>query len=60
MASGEINFLEGEEGGRFPDANTWDPPEMFDFFEGMMVGKHLERLELLGLVVCRGGRWVRL
>lgn len=28
----------------------WDPPEMFDFFEGTMLGKHLVRLERAGRV----------
>lgn len=35
----------------------WEPPEMFEFFEGMMVGKHLERLGRRGLVAELDGRW---
>lgn len=35
----------------------WDPPEMFEFFEGMMIEKHLERLERQGLVSLRDGYW---
>lgn len=35
----------------------WEPPEMFDFFEGMMVGKHLARLERAAKVRQDGGRW---
>jgi glyoxylase-like metal-dependent hydrolase (beta-lactamase superfamily II) len=36
---------------------AWDPPQLFDFFEGMMVGKHLARLERQGLVACDGDRY---
>jgi len=35
----------------------WDPPEMFDFFEGTMIEKHLARLESAGLVALEDGRW---
>lgn len=35
----------------------WEPIEMFEFFEGMMVEKHLERLECKGQVTCVGDRW---
>ena len=35
----------------------WDPAEMFDFFEGTMVEKHLARLESAGLVALEDGRW---
>jgi glyoxylase-like metal-dependent hydrolase (beta-lactamase superfamily II) len=37
----------------------WEPDLMFKFFEGMMVEKHLERLERNGLVTSDGDRWVR-
>lgn len=36
----------------------WNPPQMFDFFEGMMLEKHLARLERLGRVTSDGGRWL--
>jgi glyoxylase-like metal-dependent hydrolase (beta-lactamase superfamily II) len=35
----------------------WRPNEMFEFFEGTMVTKHLERLERLGVVERRGRAW---
>lgn len=35
----------------------WDPPQMFEFFEGTMVGKHLERLERMDSARLEGGRW---
>jgi glyoxylase-like metal-dependent hydrolase (beta-lactamase superfamily II) len=35
----------------------WEPRELFDFFEGMMVGKHLERLERQGLVAKDNDRY---
>jgi glyoxylase-like metal-dependent hydrolase (beta-lactamase superfamily II) len=35
----------------------WEPHELFDFFEGMMVGKHLSRLERQGLVEREGDRY---
>lgn len=35
----------------------WDPPEMFDYFEGTMVGKHLARLERDGKVLEDSGKW---
>jgi len=35
----------------------WEPHELFDFFEGMMVGKHLDRLERQGLVAREGDRY---
>jgi glyoxylase-like metal-dependent hydrolase (beta-lactamase superfamily II) len=35
----------------------WEPPEMFDYFEGTMVGKHLARLERRGKVRFEDGRW---
>ncbi|HEY5532285.1 MAG TPA: MBL fold metallo-hydrolase [Candidatus Anoxymicrobiaceae bacterium] len=28
----------------------WEPPQLFELFEGMMVGKHLARLERAGLI----------
>ncbi|MHB8895415.1 MAG: MBL fold metallo-hydrolase [Candidatus Geothermincolia bacterium] len=37
----------------------WDPPEMFDFFEGMMLGKHLARLERAGDVIRDGDRYLK-
>jgi glyoxylase-like metal-dependent hydrolase (beta-lactamase superfamily II) len=37
----------------------WDPPEMFEYFEGLMAGKHLARLERAGKVVLDDGRWRR-
>jgi glyoxylase-like metal-dependent hydrolase (beta-lactamase superfamily II) len=37
----------------------WDPPEMFEFFEGMMAEKHLVRLERAGLISQTSGRWAR-
>jgi glyoxylase-like metal-dependent hydrolase (beta-lactamase superfamily II) len=37
----------------------WDPPEMFEFFEGTMVGKHLDRLERRGSLRLAGDRWSR-
>ena len=33
----------------------WEPPEMFDYFEGTMVGKHLDRLVRAGKVEETGG-----
>ena len=35
----------------------WDPPEMFDYFEGTMVSKHLARLERSGKALCVDGVW---
>lgn len=35
----------------------WDPPEMFDYFEGLMAGKHLARLERAGKLVRVGDAW---
>jgi glyoxylase-like metal-dependent hydrolase (beta-lactamase superfamily II) len=35
----------------------WEPREMFDFFEGTMIEKHLARLERAGLVEQEDGRW---
>ena len=35
----------------------WDPPEMFDYFEGTMVSKHLARLERSGKALCADGVW---
>ena len=35
----------------------WDPPEMFDYFEGTMVSKHLARLECSGKALCVHGVW---
>lgn len=35
----------------------WDPPEMFDHFEGLMASKHLVRLEKNGMAVKEGDRW---
>jgi len=35
----------------------WDPPEMFDYFEGTMVSKHLARLERSGKALCLDGVW---
>jgi glyoxylase-like metal-dependent hydrolase (beta-lactamase superfamily II) len=37
--------------------NRWEPHELFDFFEGMMVGKHIERLTRQGLVAREGDRY---
>ena len=37
----------------------WDPPQLFDLFEWMMVGKHLARLERQGLISRDGDRWHR-
>ena len=37
----------------------WDPPQVFEFFEGTMVSKHLARLEGKGLVAQADGRWYR-
>ena len=37
----------------------WEPPEMFEFFEGTMIEKHLARLERAGLVGSESGRWAR-
>lgn len=37
----------------------WEPPEMFEFFEGTMIEKHLARLESAGLVESKDGRWAR-
>ncbi len=37
----------------------WEPDWMFEFFEGTMVKKHLERLERKGLVISTGDRWLR-
>lgn len=38
----------------------WDPPQMFAFFEWMMVSKHIQRLEKMGLVASKGDRYVSL
>jgi len=37
----------------------WEPPEMFEFFEGTMIEKHLARLERAGLVEPKDDRWAR-
>jgi glyoxylase-like metal-dependent hydrolase (beta-lactamase superfamily II) len=37
----------------------WEPPEMFNFFEGTMLGKHLARLERARAVARDGDRFVR-
>ncbi len=37
----------------------WEPDWMFEFFEGMMVKKHLERLERKGLATRTDDRWLR-
>lgn len=36
----------------------WQPQQMFRFFEGMMIEKHLDRLASRGLAVFEEGRWV--
>lgn len=38
---------------------SWEPIQMFEFFEGMMLEKHLERLERRGLVSKEDGLWMR-
>jgi glyoxylase-like metal-dependent hydrolase (beta-lactamase superfamily II) len=35
----------------------WEPAEMFDYFEGTMLGKHLERMERSGTVKIEDGAW---
>lgn len=43
----------------FVFGKKWEPLKMFEFFEGMMVKKHLERLERRDLVNILDDRWMR-